>query len=260
MNKSEYLIALGRALMRRGMSKESAEHNMRLLSFSVNEETLSKKSDEEISREIESMADGITLVLNNDSISTGNGGKSVETAVRSSQTPGTVLPEYISPDSVVPVDFDAENVPRGDEIDELVGKTKSRRIRDEKQIPATAGAISGARVKVALFVALYVLMIILRILCVILLIAVTISGVALFAIGMVYGISQLFSFKGAAYYEMGLSLIIGGVFIAVGVMLYNSIGNFIPKFQKWITKRIRNIRSRIRDARNRMVKEGRAAV
>ena len=253
MTKTEYLIALGRALMRRGMTKESAEYNMRILSFSVNEESLSGRSDEDIRHEIERLADGVTLVLSSEPTK-----RETENAEEDETIPlpvsGTVLPEYVSPDGVVPVDFDAENVPRGDEIDELVGKMRSRRIRDEKQIPATSGGISGARAKVALFVAFYALTVILRIICVILLIAITISGVALFAVGMVYGISQLFSSKGAAFFEMGLSFIIGGVFIAIGVMLYNAIGNFIPKLQKWIKKRIRNIRARIKDAKDRMNK------
>ena len=56
---------------------------------------------------------------------------------------------------------------------------------------------------------------------------------------------------------MGLSFIIGGVFVAIGVMLYNAVGNFIPKLQKWIVKRIRNIKSRIKDAVDRMNKRRR---
>ena len=251
MNKTEYLIALGRALMKRGMTKESAEYNMRILSFSVNEDSLSGRSDEDIQREIERLADGVTLVLASETSGSDdkNENKSVIPPV-----PGNVLPEYVSPDSVVPVDFDAENVPRGDEIDELVGKAKSRRIRDEKPVPATSKGISGARAKVALFIAFYVFAVILRILCVVLLIAVTIAGVALFAVGMVYGVSQLFSSKGAGFFELGLSFIIGGVCVALGVMLYNSIGNFIPKLQNWIKRRIRNIESRIKDAKKIMDK------
>ncbi len=229
---------------------------MRILSFSVNEENLANRSDEDIKREIERLADGVTLVLTNEPSK-----RAEENGVSTglSSAPSTALPEYVSPDSVVPVDFDAENVPRGDEINELVGKTKSRRIRDEKPIPATSKGISGANAKVALFGVFYTLTVILRILCVVLLIAVTILGVALFAVGIVYGISQFFSFKGAAFFEMGLSFIIGGVFVALGVMLYNSIGNFIPKLQKWIKKRIRNIKSRIKDAKARMEKRRKGA-
>ena len=251
MNKTEYLIALGRALMKRGMTKDAAEYNMRILSFSVNEDSLTGRSDEDIKREIERLADGVTLVLASDTSGSDENGENNSVI---SSVSGTFLPEYVSPDSVVPVDFDAENVPRGDEIDELVGKTRSRRIRDEKPIPATSGGISGARAKVALFVAFYIFNVILRILCVVLLIAVTIAGVALFAVGMVYGISLLFSSKGAGLFEMGLSFIIGGVSIVLGVMLYNSIGNFIPKLQNWIKKRIRNIKSRIKDAKKIMDK------
>ncbi|MBQ6263003.1 MAG: hypothetical protein IJK58_05760 [Clostridia bacterium] len=258
MNKTEYLIALGRALMRRGMTKEAAETNMRILSFSVNEERLVGRSDDDIKHEIERLADGVTLVLSGKS-SENDQVQSTADKATPSYVPGSVLPEYVSPDSVIPVDFDAENVPRGDDINELVGKTKSRRIRDEKPVPATPGGISGANAKVGLFAASYVLTVILRIVCVVLLIAVTISGVALFAVGIVYGISQFFTFKGAAYFEMGLSFIIGGVFVALGVMLYNSIGNFIPKLQKWIKKRIRNIKARIKDAKYRMEKRGRGA-
>ncbi len=251
MNKTEYLKALGRALVSRGMSKETAEYHMRVLSMSVSERDLVGRKDEEISKEIDHLADSITLILKseNDKEMKEDGPSQSSAAVSGTQV--GVLPEYISPDSVVPVDFDAENVPRGDEIDELVGKSKARRLREEKPIQPTSGAIAGARGKVAGLVALYAFLIILRIVCVLLLIAVTIAGVALFALGFIYGVTQFFSFRGAALYEIGLSLIIGGVSLALGVVIYNLVGNFIPRAQKWIKKRIRSLRSRIADAKSR---------
>ena len=249
MNKTEYLKALGNALMNRGMTKETAEYHMRLLSMSINEKDLAERSDDDIKKEIDRLADSVTLI-----VKSRNDDKSKKETGEVSPQGGSVLPEYVSPDSVVPFDFDAENVPRGDEIDELVGKSKYRRIRDEKPVSPTSGGIYGASAKIVSFVALYILMILLRILCVVLLIAVTIAGVAFFAIGMVYGVSLLFSFKGAGIFEIGLSLIIGGVFVALGVILYNSAGSFIPRFQKWLTGRIRNVHSRLKEARAKFEK------
>ena len=252
MNKTEYLKALGRSLVAKGMSKETAEYHMRVLSMSVSERDLAGRKDEEIEKEISHLADGIFLILKNEKendLNSEDGNSDKETT---SSTQVGPLPEYVSPDSVVPVDFDAEEVPRGDEVDELVGKEKQRKLRDEKPIAPTPGAVSRAKAKVAALVALYAFLLILRIICVFILIAVTISGVALFALGMIYGITQLFSFKGAALFEIGLSLIIGGVFLAIGVMAYNSVGYFIPTANKWITKRIRNINSRIKDAKEKI--------
>ncbi len=59
------------------------------------------------------------------------------------------------------------------------------------------------------------------------------SGVAL--IGIIYGITQLFSFMAAGLYEIGLGvMIVGGVLLA-GIILYNLAIRFLPWIMKWLT-------------------------
>ena len=59
------------------------------------------------------------------------------------------------------------------------------------------------------------------------------SGVAL--VGIIYGITQLFSFMAAGLYEIGLGvMIIGGVLLA-GIILYNLAIRFLPWVMKWLT-------------------------
>ena len=59
------------------------------------------------------------------------------------------------------------------------------------------------------------------------------SGVAL--VGIIYGITQLFSFMAAGLYEIGLGVMIGGGVLLVGIILYNLAIRFLPWVMKWLT-------------------------
>ena len=59
------------------------------------------------------------------------------------------------------------------------------------------------------------------------------SGVAL--VGIIYGITQLFSFMAAGIYEIGLGVMIGGGVLLAGVILYNLAIRFLPWVMKWLT-------------------------
>ncbi len=176
------------------------------------------------------------------------------------QTEKKVLPEYVSPDSVVPVDFEKEDMPRGDDYNELVGKTKIKIVREEKPIKPTSGAIAAGHAKIAFLMILRVLMEVLRIVLMVLLVALTIAGVALFFIGIANAIRLLGSFREAGIFEFGLSIIIGGVILILGVVVYNCVGNFIPRCQRLLRRKIKSLKKRIREASHKMkIKRRRAS-
>ncbi len=66
-------------------------------------------------------------------------------------------------------------------------------------------------------------------------IGVVAAGCGLALVGIIYGITQLFSFVAAGLYEIGLGvMIIGGALLA-GVILYNLAIRFLPWVMKWLT-------------------------
>ena len=91
------------------------------------------------------------------------------------------------------------------------------------------------------------------------LVGLTVAGVALFFIGIVYAISQMRTFREAGIFELGLTIIIGGVILALGVIIYNCVGNFIPKLQRLLRRRVKSLKKRTKDAAYKLKKMRRRA-
>lgn len=66
-------------------------------------------------------------------------------------------------------------------------------------------------------------------------IAVVAVGCGLALVGIIYGITQLFSFVAAGLYEIGLGVMIVGGALLSGVILYNLAIRFLPWVMKWLT-------------------------
>ena len=88
---------------------------------------------------------------------------------------------------------------------------------------------------VALPILMYISMIILTVLvvgligaCILGMVAMTIAGIILFIAGLLFGVSQISVFPAAAYYEIGLGLILGGSSALLIVLLYNALTRLLP--------------------------------
>ncbi len=66
-------------------------------------------------------------------------------------------------------------------------------------------------------------------------IAVVAAGSGLALVGIIYGITQLFTFVAAGVYEIGLGVMIIGVALFGGVVLYNLAIRFLPWVMSWLT-------------------------
>ena len=64
--------------------------------------------------------------------------------------------------------------------------------------------------------------------CIALLIAVTVSGVGISLVGIIYGIIKLFSVVPEGIYEIGLAAVIAGFTMLIGILLYNLAVRYIP--------------------------------
>lgn len=67
------------------------------------------------------------------------------------------------------------------------------------------------------------------------LIGVVAAGCGLALVGIIYGITQLFSFVAAGLYEIGLGVMIISAALFGGVVLYNLAIRFLPWVMKWLT-------------------------
>ncbi len=66
-------------------------------------------------------------------------------------------------------------------------------------------------------------------------IAVVAAGSGLALVGIIYGITQLFTFVAAGIYEIGLGVMIIGIALFGGVVLYNLAVRFLPWVMSWLT-------------------------
>ena len=267
MNKTDYMKLLGTALVARGIPESAAIRHVKILSLSVTDEELAAKSDDDVLLEVDKLAENVATLLKEDEAAKQSApaekqgqqpAQGADAASKTAQDKKT-LPEYVSPDSVVPVDFDREEMPRGDDFEELVGKTKIKYVREEKPINPTKGAIAGGRARIVLLMIARVLVTILKIAAMVILVGLTVAGVALFFVGIVYAISQMNTFREAGIFEIGLTIIIGGVILALGVIVYNCVGNFIPKLQRLLRRRVKSLKKRIKDAAYKLKKMRRRA-
>lgn len=84
------------------------------------------------------------------------------------------------------------------------------------------------------FAALFVGLVGIIILGILLLIGIVGVGSVLSLVGIIFGVTQLFSFVPAGVYEIGLGVIIAGIMLFVSVLVYNIIIRFIP----WLIKKV----------------------
>ena len=267
MNKIDYMKLLGTALLARGIPEDAAVRHVKILSLSVTDEELATKSDDDVLLEVDKLAENVVKLLKEEESSRNASNATNQTQQTVQNTDGTSkpapgkkpLPEYVSPDSVVPVDFDKEEMPRGDDYEELVGKTRTKYVREEKPINPTSGAIAAGHFRIVLLMIARILTSILKIVAMAVLVGLTVAGVTLFFIGIVYAISQMNTFREAGIFELGLTIIIGGVILALGVVVYNCVGNFIPKLQRLLRRRAKSLKKRTKDAAYKLKKMRRRA-
>lgn len=81
--------------------------------------------------------------------------------------------------------------------------------------------------------------------------SVIVFGAGCSLVGIIYGFTQLTVAAPIAWYEIGLALVVAGVSLALGVLLYNGAVRFMP----WVIRRM-NVFSRfsLRQLRRRITK------
>ena len=85
---------------------------------------------------------------------------------------------------------------------------------------------------IALLLAMTAVAVVITSAIIILMIALTVSGILLFIIGLVYGVSQFETFTAAAFYEIGIGLVLSGNAALLTVLLYTVVMSVIPSFTR----------------------------
>lgn len=91
--------------------------------------------------------------------------------------------------------------------------------------------------------------------CILVLIAITVIGVCLSLIGIIYGIIKLFSVLPEGIYEIGLAAVIAGITMLVGILLYNVAVRYIPMLFPPIIQLFRRVMIKVSDLYFQVKKE-----
>lgn len=182
-------------------------------------------------------------------------------AVKADDPPPAPLPQPVPEPEPIPVEEDyelvEENAPTGlvpasdglEEIfDEELEEVPSNRLPDyEEEEPAPNSTMFWvlfavslpvtlplALAGLAVFLAVWAAMIAMILAAVGTLVVLTAGGSALSLVGIIYGVIQLFSVVPVGLYEIGMGIIIAGIIMFVGILIYNVAVRLLPFLMRMV--------------------------
>ena len=181
--------------------------------------------------------------------------------VKADDPPPAPLPQPVPAPEPIPVEEDyelvEENAPTGlvpasdglEEIfDEELEEVPSNRLPDyEEEEPAPNSTMFWvlfavslpvtlplALAGLAVFLAVWAAMIAMILAAVGTLVVLTAGGSALSLVGIIYGVIQLFSVVPVGLYEIGMGIIIAGIIMFVGILIYNVAVRLLPFLMRMV--------------------------
>lgn len=181
--------------------------------------------------------------------------------VKADDPPPAPLPQPVPEPEPIPVEEDyelvEENAPTGlvpasdglEEIfDEELEEVPSNRLPDyEEEEPAPNSTMFWvlfavslpvtlplALAGLAVFLAVWAAMIAMILAAVGTLVVLTAGGSALSLVGIIYGVIQLFSVVPVGLYEIGMGIIIAGIIMFVGILIYNVAVRLLPFLMRMV--------------------------
>ena len=248
MELNVFLGELKQALINRGVAPEAAERHAGKLQQSFEADDLKEIEEMDSNDEIEALADSVALILKK----------------RTPQATGYAegMPEKTSIQNPIPVSS-AETKNKSDKKseDDEVFEFEEHEVATEKgKTVFLVGLILTLPITLALLIAIYGLFAGLFAAIVGLIVALVVGMIALIAggavcslVGIVYGVTQLFSFVEAGIYEIGLGVTVAGIVLLLSVLIYNLAIRVVPilitklaQFVGFVTKKIKELFFNIR--------------
>ncbi len=238
MELNVFIRELKVALIERGISEETAARHVANLSRTFTSDDLSEIGAISSSEEIEQLADSISVILQ-------------KSKNKSENVPIERVPAR---DVVVkppkPEEKRIENRVTGSQKDPREHHDAYYTYSDEKAA-TTKGmlifwvglfltlpiSLSLLAAVFGVFAAAFIFLAALIVAGIVALIAIVAVGAGASLIGIIFGITQLFSFLAAGIYEIGLGIMIAGAVLFVSILIYNLSVRFFP----WIITLVGNL-------------------
>lgn len=235
MELNVFMKVLESSLVKHGVPSEVALHHVATLRKTFTKEDLADIENIRGESEVDAIAEGIASILNKSTSSVKPAPRSdltgkVTTKHEPARTPSrSAQPK---PPASKPAQNSADFFEDPTEIDKTPRGTMIFWGILILTLPITLGLLAAV---VGAFAFLYIGLIVGIIGCIAAIIGVAALGGGISLIGIIYGITQLFSNVPAGIYEIGLGIIIAGVAVFVSILLYNVAVHFFPWVMRWLT-------------------------
>ena len=230
MELNVFIKELEAALISRGVSETTAQKHADTLRRSFDSNDLKEIETMDTNDEIETIADSLVVLINRKK------NKPEEAAVTEKSADSAPVSENAEAKAEKPTENPAEKPPLPSETeDEYFEFDDGNAATDKGKMIFWAGLVLTSPITICLlalvfgtFLALFAGVGVLIVGLVVLMVALIAAGAACSLVGIIYGITQLFSFVAAGVYEIGLAIIVAGVVLLVSVILYNFAIRFLP--------------------------------
>ena len=247
MKINNFIKELETALIERGVSEETAKKHVANLSRSFTSDDLDEIEAIESSSEIAALADSIAVILNkNRKTPSANTKSTAVSEKRTNQHQPSQVPEKVEPEKV---NESPQNKPKVPERKPLYSEPDPDYMPNDYTQTASnrgvtifwVGLIVTLPITLALlavgfgaFIAAFGGLVGIIIATVALLVATVAIGAAASLVGIIYGITQLFSFPAAGIYEIGLGIMVAGAVLFASILIYNFAIRFVPWVISWL--------------------------
>ena len=267
MELNIFMRELESALIERGIAGETAKKHVANLGRTFTSDDLSEIEAIQSGSEIEQLADSISLILTKNTRNAAER-QSPQTPQAESINPPSPKPAAPRPQKPVPVQarpvspapaarpkaqpYRQEPVPQKparrveipDEDDDYYAYSPGEDATTRGMILFWVGlfltlplTIGLAAVLFGAFAALFVGLGVLIVALIAVLIAVAAAGAGVSLVGIIFGVTQLFSFVAAGIYEIGLGIMIAGIALFASILIYNIAIRLLP----WIISLLGNL-------------------
>ncbi len=246
MKLNDFIKELEKALVERGVSEELSKKHVANLYRSFTTDDLSEIESIESNDEVAALADSISLILNKKSQAVASKN---EPAVKEN-TLTRITPDPTGHDresnNLKLIKTQEQQTTRikklytepefgsNDEYSESQSSSRGVTIFWIGLFVTLPITLSLLAVIFGAFAAAFASLIGIIIASVAVLIVLVALGAAVSLVGIIYGITQLFSFPAAGIYEIGLGVIVAGAVLFVSILIYNFAIRFVP----WVISKL----------------------
>ncbi len=224
-----FLKELQKALVSRGIAEESAKKHIVSLYRSFTSDDLAEIESINSSNEINQLADNIARIINNSNKTSANADATKalrgKNDVSKSSAPASTTSSPKKENNKQPTGSDDDYFEYHREPEPSARGLTIFWVGLFVTLPITLALLLllfGA------FAAAFLGLIGLIIGCILLLVVTVAAGSGISLVGIIYGITQLFSFPAAGIYEIGLGVTVAGIALLLSILIYNFAIRFVP--------------------------------